>query len=568
MGGKGVLALEKDMFPLDAVSFREIFANGQTWIYIAMSISFATMLFLASGKFLLVLQQSGYRGGRYFKWLRNPNTPYRSRLTLLCLLAFLFFLVLTICFKPMLGNTASSYIGFIAFFLFIGIYIKTENSVNAKIPLRKTKRLVRLCIIYFIVLTAVCFGFITLLNLIAFSIKSEIVAVLRFSLICILPVLTPVILYLAYCIIEPIEALIRRHYALWATAKIAGEEVLKIGITGSFGKTTVKEMLRVILSQKFRVLATPESYNTPMGVAITARKLDSTHDVFIAEMGARYIGDIKELATIVKPDYAVITGINSQHLETFGSIENIKDTKYELIRGLKKGGKAFFSADNEGAIELYNRFDGTKFSAGITGGSVVATEVITEKTGTSFNLKFFDGTTIPCKTVLLGKHSISNICLASSVAYELGMTAEEIALGINRISSIGHRLEILPNNKNVVVIDDSYNSNVNGVYAAMEVLDMFEGRKIVLTPGLVELGKEENLANLQMGKILASHADIVIITGKQNAEMLINGLVDGGMAKDKIIFASSLKKGNIELNAIMQEGDVILFENDLPDNYN
>lgn len=558
------------MFPLDAVKFSDIFANGQVWIYLGMALSFAVVLFFSSYKFLLVLQQSGYRGGRYFKWLKNPKTPYLSRLMLLCLLAFLFFTVLTICFKPILGNTVASYVGFLSFFLFIGIYINTENSVNAKIPLRKTKRLVRLCIVYSMVLFGFSFGFITLFNLIAFSIGNEIVAVLRYSLICALPILTPFILWLAYCLIEPIEALIRRHYALWATAKIASVDVIKIGITGSFGKTTVKEILRVILSQKYRVLATPESYNTPMGVALTVKKLDPTHDVLITEMGARYKGDIKELANIVKPSYGVITGINTQHLETFGSIETIKDTKYELIKALPKDGTAFFSADSEGSVELANRFNGKKHVAGLSVGEgyCYASDVVTEKTGTSFTINFNDGTSVQCKTVLLGKHSISNICLASAVAYELGMTPDEIALGINRISSVGHRLELLPNNKNVVVIDDSYNSNVNGVEAAMEVLDMFEGRKIVVTPGLVELGKEENLANLQMGKILASHADIVIITGKQNAEMIINGLVDGGMAKENIIFAKSLNKGNEELNNIIEEGDVVLFENDLPDNYN
>ena len=558
------------MFPLDVVKFSDIFSNGQVWIYLGMAVSFAIVLFFSSYKFLLVLQQSGYRGGRYFKWLKNPKTPYMSRLMLLCLLAFLFFMVLTICFKPILGNTIASYVGFLSFFLFIGIYINTENSVNAKIPLRKTKRLVRLCIVYAIVLFGVSFGFITLFNFIAFSIGNEIVAVLRYSLICVLPILTPFILWVAYCLIEPIEALIRRHYALWATAKIASVDVIKIGITGSFGKTTVKEILRVILSQKYRVLATPESYNTPMGVALTVKKLDPTHDVLITEMGARYKGDIKELANIVKPTYGVITGINSQHLETFGSLETIKDTKYELIKSLPKDGTAFFSADSAGSVELANRFNGKKHVAGLSVGEgyCYASDVLTEKTGTSFTINFGDKTSVQCKTVLLGKHSISNICLASAVAYELGMTADEIALGINRISSVGHRLELLPNNKNVVVIDDSYNSNVNGVEAAMEVLDMFEGRKIVVTPGLVELGKEENLANLQMGKILASHADIVIITGKQNAEMIINGLVDGGMAKENIIFAKSLNKGNEELNNIIEEGDVILFENDLPDNYN
>ena len=199
---------------------------------------------------------------------------------------------------------------------------------------------------------------------------------------------------------------------------------------------------------------------------------------------------------------------------------------------------------------------------------VWATDVKTDVRGMSFTLNVKGEEPVSCTTVLLGKHSVKNICLASAVAYKIGLTPNEIAEGINRIQSVGHRLELMPNNKNIVIIDDSYNSNVDGVNAAMEVLDTFDGRKIVLTPGLVELGKMENVANMEMGKTLAKHADMVIVIGKHNAEMLINGLLDGGMARENIKFAKSLNKGNEILNGIIKEGDVVLFENDLPDNYN
>jgi len=234
------------------------------------------------------------------------------------------------------------------------------------------------------------------------------------------------------------------------------------------------------------------------------------------------------------------------------------------------GGEGFFSSDNDGAEELYNRFDGEKNFAGLTDKNslVYATEVETTVQGTNFILNIKGEKPVKCHTVLLGKHSISNICLASSLAYRIGMTPEEIAIGINRIQSIGHRLELVPNNKNIVIIDNSYNLSESGVDACLEVLDLFEGRKIVLTPGLVELGIKENVANLEFGRKLASHTDKVIVIGKHNAEMLINGLLDAGKEKENIIFAPTLKKGNEELNKIMKEGDVVLFANDLPDNYN
>ena len=202
------------------------------------------------------------------------------------------------------------------------------------------------------------------------------------------------------------------------------------------------------------------------------------------------------------------------------------------------------------------------------GDFVYATDVKVSTVGTEFTLNIQGEKPIAVSTVLLGTHNIKNICLASAVAYKMGMTPDLIAQGINRIQTIGHRLEIVTNNKNIAIIDDSYNASPDGIKAAMEVLDAFTGRKIVVTPGLVELGKEEAAANLAFGKMLASHADLVIIIGKHNAVMLIDGLVDGGMSKDDIKFAKNLNRGNELLNSIMKEGDVVLFENDLPDNYN
>ncbi len=558
------------MFPLNFSSFSEMLNTTQYLIYLGISLLNGALLFLASIKFLLVLQQCGYKGRRYLRWLSNKETPYLSRLMLLCLLAFLFFCVLNMCFASLAGELIASFIGFVSYILFSIVYINTEHHVNVKIPLKKTKRLIRLCITYILILSAVTFGLLILLDYIAFLIGDQIVAVLRFSLICAMPILIPYILICANAVNEPFEYLIKRYYVNIAVNKLRRANVIKIGVTGSFGKTSVKEILKTILSQKYRVLATPESYNTPLGIALTVKQLDSTHDVFIAEMGARSKGDIKELANMVKPKYGALTGVNNQHLESFGDIENIKNTKYELFENLDKDGVAFFAVDNENSRELSERFTGEKYCTGLNSEDnfVTATDIKTNAKGVTFSLNINGEKPVKCYTTLLGKHSVRNICLASAIAYKIGLTPKEIAQGVNRIQSIGHRLELLPNNKNIVVIDDSYNSSVDGFMAAMGVLDDFNGRKIVVTPGLVELGKDESLANFEMGKVLASHADMVVIVGKHNAVMLINGLVEGGMDRENIKFAKSLNKGNELLNGIMQEGDVVMFENDLPDNYN
>ena len=566
------------MIPTSVQSFKELFTGDQIAVYVAISVLNALMLFFASMKFLLVLQQCGYHGKRYFKWLGNKQTPYLARLMLLCLLAFLFFCVLNICFAPLadkilgptLGKSIGSYFGFVSYILFSVAYINTESSVNAKVPLKKTKRLVRLCITYIVLLCVLTFAILTLLNFVAFFIGDEVTALLRYSVICVMPISMPYILFLAYGINEPFEQMLKKRHLRIAKEKLEKTDILKIGITGSFGKTSVKEILKTILSQKYRILATPESYNTPLGIALTAKQLDSTHDIFIAEMGARSKGDIAELTKLVRPKYGVLTGVNTQHLESFGSIENTKNTKYELFENLSKDGVGFFSTDNDNSRELFERFDGEKYSTGLKDQEnfVTAVDVKTDERGMSFTLVFGGEKSVKCSTVLLGKHSVRNICLAAAVAYKIGLTPKEISAGVNRITSVGHRLELMPNNKKIVIIDDSYNSNVDGIDAAMDVLDNFKGRKIVVTPGLVELGKMENVANLEFGKTLAKHVDMAIIIGHHNAEMLINGLIDGGMDRANIKFAKNLNKGNAVLNEIVQEGDVVLFENDLPDNYN
>ena len=548
-----------------------MFSLTQIIIMLSISVANGIGLLYASMKFLLVHQLGGYRYEKYFKWLTSKETPYRARLNLLSLLGFLFFCVIGIAFSPLLQEeNINAYFGFASYILFLSVYINTESSVNAKVPLKITRRLFRLIITYVILIAGVTFGLMCLMNLLAGAIDNSIFSTLRFSVCCFIPSLIPYILFIAYCINEPIEYIIRAHFYRKAMRKLDNLDVIKIGITGSFAKTTVKEILKTILSQKYRVLATPASYNTPMGICKTAKNLDSSHDIFIAEMGARSVGNIRELAMLVKPKYGIITGVNNQHLETFGTIEHTMNTKYELVENLTEDGEAFFSSDNDLSMKLYNKYFGKKFSAGIEGDNnlVKAVNITVNTKGTNFDLIFEGKEKVNCSTILLGAHSIKNICLASAVAYRIGMTPAEIAEGINRIQSIGHRLELVKNNKNIVIIDDSYNANQDGVKCAMEVFDMFNGRKIVLTPGLVELGKSEDLENFEFGKLLASHTDKVIVIGKHNATMIINGLIEGGMDREDIIFAGSLAKGNDELNKIMQEGDVILFENDLPDNYN
>lgn len=552
---------------MEAENFAALYNWKLMLVYLSICLLNSVLLLFSSAKFLLAFQQCGYKKREYSKWFLSRNNKYIARLSLLSLLAFLFFCVLAMTFSPVVGETAASYVGFVSYVLFVVIYINTEQHVNAKIHLKITRRMVRLCVTYAFFIFAMTFGVITLANLIAYFIKDEIIALLMYSVLCVTPILAPLVLMLAALVNAPFENANNRRYINRTKRILENSDCVKIGITGSYGKTGVKNILTTLLSQKYRVLATPESYNTPLGVALTAKKLDSTHDIFIAEMGARHVGDISDLASLVKPQYAVLTGVNNQHLETFKTEENIKQTKFELFENLPETAFGFFSYDNDICRELYGNAVCNKFLAGADGGLAHAEDISPDEGGTSFTLKIEGEEGVRCNTTLLGKHNISNICLAAAVAYKIGLSPKEIADGVNRLKAVEHRLEMVTNNHNIKIIDDSYNSNRDGARAALEVLSSFEGRKIVLTPGLVELGKEENLENFEFGREIAEVADKLIVIGKHNAEMLIKGWYEGGRGNEDIMFAKSLEKGNALLNGIMRAGDVVLFENDLPDTY-
>lgn len=547
-----------------------MFELADVLIYSAISVLNAALLFFASGKFLLAMQQLGYKGYRYVRWLFSRRNTYLSRLYLLSLLGFLFFLVLGITFAPVLGDKFYSYTGFIAYVFFMAVYIGTEKSVNEKLPLKKTRRLIRLEICYAILLVVLSFAFVLALNAIGLLLTgkvAEVYDILKYSFVALSPIVAPFILYLAYGIMKPFEDANNRRYVKRTEEILKKSNLVKIGITGSYGKTSVKEILKTILSVKYRVLATPESYNTPLGIALSVKQLDSTYDVFIAEMGARQVGDIRDLAKLVDPDIAVLTGVNEQHLESFGTTEDIKNTKFELFDNLKPTGKAFFSVDGDSAKELAERFKGEKYCVSSESGFVTFKNEEISKQGITFDVCIEGEKPFRVSTTLIGKHSIENIRVAVAVAYKMGLTTKELFVGITRLYSIKHRLQVLPNFNGVTLIDDSYNSNFDGARNAIEATALFEGRKVMITPGLVELGKNQYALNYELGVEIAKTCEVLVISAKTNAEALIGGFIAGGGDKKNIHYFKNASLLKQNLGGIVREGDVVLFENDLPDTY-
>ncbi len=433
---------------------------------------------------------------------------------------------------------------------------RTLKDQKAKKPLHMTlrvKRLYAVAAVVFLLLSwgaAACFGA---------------------KWLWLVPVLLPLWTALAGLLAWPIEKLISEMYFRDAQRRLKERpDLIKIGITGSYGKTSVKFILGTLLSEKYQTLVTPSSFNTPMGVTKVIRtKLQPAHQVFVAEMGARHVGDIKEMCRLVHPTYGVLTSVGPQHLDTFKTIDRIKRTKYELMDAVPEGGCCFFQNDGAICTELYEGTTKEKRLCSLKPdhrADVWAENITVSPAGSSFLLCTKDGKT-PCTTKLLGEHGIQNILLAATVCFHLGLTAKQIARGISKVQPVEHRLQLLPQRGGMTVIDDAFNSNPKGSAAALQVLAAFPGRRIIITPGMVELGQGEEDYNRKFGRLMAKAADVAFLVGKKHTEPIVEGLREAGFLEENIHVVNNLAEATTLLHQLGQSGDVVLFENDLPDNY-
>lgn len=412
------------------------------------------------------------------------------------------------------------------------------------------------------------FVFFLLLCLIGYGVSLAPLAVLQM----LWPLLLPLWVALAGLLAWPVEKLISELYFRDARRKLlANESLIRIGITGSYGKTSVKYILGTILSEKYPTLITPASFNTPMGVSRAIReKLTPSYQVFIGEMGARHVGDIKEMCRLVKPTIGIITSVGPQHLETFKTIDRVAATKYELIQALPdEDSHCYFYDDQAYCRKLYDQTAKPKTLCGAAGGdaSVWADNVSVSKDGSTFALHIQLKGDIECHTKLLGEHSIHNILLAAAVASDLGLSLRQIAHGIEKLQPVKNRLELMSHPGGFTIINDAFNANPVGAKAALEVLRQFPKRRIIITPGMVELGQREAEYNRAFGRQIADCADIAIIVGKNRVLPILEGLKEAGFSSDNLYQVDSLEKSTEVLNKLVTPADTVLYENDLPDHY-
>ncbi|MDE6583040.1 MAG: UDP-N-acetylmuramoyl-tripeptide--D-alanyl-D-alanine ligase, partial [Clostridia bacterium] len=353
--------------------------------------------------------------------------------------------------------------------------------------------------------------------------------------------------------------MIKKAYIKKAKNKLKKMTCKKIAITGSFGKTSTKNILHQIMKEEFDVCVSPKSYNTPMGVCRTVlENLKETDDFLILEFGARRKGDIEFLAEFVGVDFGVITPIGNCHLETFGSVENIENTKYELCEHTDC---VVFNGKSASSKKLFDRYPKRKYMVCVENSFAYASDIYVGKDGSRFVMNL-DDKKFFCKTKLLGKSNIDNIVVGVAVAYLLGENLFNIQKAIEKLEPTPHRLELIKGERSFV-IDDSYNSNFDGFKEAVSILNEFDGKKIVVSPGIVELGKEQFKVNMEAGKLVSEVADVFVIMNKTNKEALYEGAKEG---KCQIFFANTREEQLEVLKKVLGQGDVVLFENDFPDN--
>ncbi len=529
--------------------------------YIIIGLAAALLFALCTLNPLGALQQAAYDGKKLGAWLKRKGNMTMSRYILLAFLIALCCLVLGLCFS--FAGRWAAYISLIPIPFFVFLYCIAEKKA-LKVPLKGTKRANRIYFLCILWLAVICFVLVLGVNVAAYYANNVFVTNLRYLPLAIVPILIPSVLRLANLSEKPFSSGKNKKYLRAAREKLQASSCVKIGITGSFGKTSVKNFLATILSEKYRVLMTPASYNTPLGIARAIEKEDlSQYDFFLAEMGARHTGDIAELCDLVRPDHCILTGVCPQHVETFGSIEGVMKAKSEIFDGTKEGGFAVIGLDDntKNLGELPNGL--VKVTVG-EHGECGAHEIVCTSEGISFKLSLGILQT-EIQSRLLGAHNALNIALAAAMAFRLGMSKEEIAAGAAKIMPVPHRLEPIRKN-GVVILDDAYNANVRGAAAAVEVLRLFAGRKIIVTPGLVELGILEQQENEEFGKQLAG-LDLVLLVGSTLVGAVQSGYLAAGGDKEKIRTVPTLEDAQNVLERELRTGDTVLFLNDLPDIY-
>ncbi|WP_408069625.1 Mur ligase family protein [Butyrivibrio sp. JL13D10] len=549
-----------------------------TSLFILYVIAYIAAVIMGLRHYTHMLQLSSYQFQGYFRYLRSKPQRYGLHIGYLCVTAILGVLG-TNSFNKIFGILS------LAFLIFLIVQYLPKKAKKKFVITKRVQRLfITYAVVFLILMGISCWCYLTggetlygifiatKNNVSNFTIETDGKKLTAILIVALFIGLLPLVTALCNLINKPIEKKVNDWFIHDAQRMLKEHPGLRIiGITGSYGKTSVKYYLWTLLSEGFRVLMTPESYNTPMGVVRTIREqLTPMHEIFICEMGARHVHDIKEITDIVHPDDGMLTSIGPQHLETFHSMENIINTKLELFDAVQEKsskGLKFANGDNEIIVDNL-RHDNVVLYGCSEKCDYRATEVKFTSDGASFKVTAPNGDTADFTMKLLGEHNVTNVVGAIAMAHSMGIPMSKLKMAVRRITPAPHRQE-LKKHGNVSIIDDAYNSNPMGAKRALDTLSKFEDSvRILVTPGMVELGEKEAEYNKEFGKQAAEAADYIILVGSVHTRPIKEGALESGFSEDKLFVKENLKDA-VDLMYEIDAGKpkVILLENDLPDNY-
>ncbi len=529
-------------------------------------VAFSFLNYFKTKKSLHMLQQNLYNeNNRYLKWIFKNNKQFLS----LELFTIIISLIGTIVIYDLETATNMTLL-VLSILLFILSFtwhntLKNEQSKKKLVITHRIKRLIGTILLLFMIPLVV----------IAFNLKDNTSIWPMILVLSIMTYLNNFVVLLAMFINAPIEKGVYLHYKRKAQNKLKEMKHLKIiGITGSYGKTSTKNIVSEILNCKYNALPTPKNLNTYYGLIMTINNyMDKFTDIFIAEMGAYVRGEIAGLCKLVKPKYGILTTIGTAHLESFGSEENIIEGKFELIESLPKDGFAVLNGDDPKQVnyQLKNKVRTIWIGIDNKDADIVASNIKCSHRGTKFDVKIKDEKEVfHFETKLLGNHNVYNILDGIACGREFGIPMEDLIHAVKLVQPVEHRLE-LKKLGNFYMIDDAYNSNPVGAKKALEVLSMMPGQKVVVTPGMIELGAKEEEYNRLFGEQISelSNADYVVLIGEKKTRPIKEGLLTKGFDKERIIVFNDVRQAYPFIGEISSQKETYaLFENDLPDTYN
>ena len=503
--------------------------------------------------YLNILQQHYYYNSRLIQILKSNfnSEKYYKKIS---------FLGLTFCLGIALITLLNpNYAMLVIFMLMTSYFYLTREKSFSIIPLKITKRVKRLYFIIFLIIEILLFlGF-----------KMPFTDTTNYLfLIFVISLILPLVIIISNYIALPIENIIKTKYLNRAKRKLKETPDIKIiGITGSYGKTTTKNILYDILSSRYQVVATPKSFNTVNGISKTVNEqLNKLTQIFIAEMGVDNLGGMDKHLKFLKPKYAIINNIGYMHLATFKNIDNILKEKIKLAYSLPNDGVVVINNDNE----YLSKINTDKIKAKIVTfgiekeADLMAKNIQFTHEGTRFDLLYKEETykvVIP----LIGKHNVENTLAAISLSVELGVEISDIVKSLKFVKPIPHRLEIVKED-NITFLDDSYNSNSIGFKNALDILKGFKDYRVLITPGMIELGEESYNLNHQLAPFIKDSVDEVILINNSVIDAIKTGLEEMEYTNIKIFNSFKEAKAYVK-EKFMDKKVVVLIENDLPDSY-